>query len=75
MSTPKRPGDQIWQIYPGKSANEPSHYQTSMITLQISVLHSQIYPGKSDDRPPQANLPGRRGELFSFQIYLGKTYR
>ena len=58
MSTPKRPGDQIWQIYPGKTDDETpppvssfhnisqisfSDFQVYLVTLPIDPPHMSVY--------------------------------
>ena len=52
MSTPKCLGDQIWQIYLGKTDDEPPWYQTSMTILQISFSDFQVYLVTLPIEPP-----------------------
>ena len=40
MSTPKRPGDQIWQIYPGKSDDRPPHLKLAEHKVNSSLFNA-----------------------------------
>ena len=71
LSTPKCLGDQICQIYPGKSDDKPPWESARM---ESELFNFQIYLGKTYDEPPQVSVSSKSciwyTALHSMQLYI-----
>ena len=65
MSTPKCLGDQICQIYPGKSDNRPPQEPAR---LESELFNFQIDLGKTYNDPPWVSVSSKA--VYGIQLYI-----